>query len=45
MYRALRDWPTGRVTPRLRRVVCRCARCAGGLCACFAAAGAAVSLH
>lgn len=45
MYRALRDWPAGGVTPRLRVLVTRDARCAGGLCACLAAAGAAVCLR
>ena len=34
MHRALRDWPAGGITPRLRRVVARDARATGGLCAC-----------
>jgi len=34
MQRQHRDWPRGRVTPRLHRLRDRAARCAGGLCAC-----------
>lgn len=36
--RALKDWPSGRCTPRLRVLLVRDCRSAGGLCACPAAA-------
>lgn len=37
-HRALKDWPSGRFTPRLRVLLVRDCRSAGGLCACSAAA-------
>ncbi len=39
-HRALKDWPRGRCTPRLRVLLVRDCRCAGGLCACSGAAHA-----
>ncbi len=33
-HRALRDWPTGRVTPRLRRLLERTFRSMGAICSC-----------
>ncbi|MBI2324863.1 MAG: hypothetical protein HYU87_07860 [Chloroflexi bacterium] len=40
-HRALRDWPSGRVTARLRFIAARVSRCAGGICSCSAAVPAA----
>ncbi len=37
-HRALKDWPAGGSTPRLRLLLVRDCRSAGGLCACSAAA-------
>lgn len=39
-HRAHRDWPSGTVTPRLRVLLVRDSRTAGGLCSCPAAARA-----
>lgn len=36
-HRALKDWPSGRFTPRLRVLLERDCRATGGLCACSAA--------
>jgi hypothetical protein len=36
-HRALKDWPTGQFTPRLRVLLVRDCRSAGGVCACSAA--------
>jgi hypothetical protein len=41
-HRALRDWPSGRVTARLRFITVRVSRCSGGICSCSAAVPAAV---
>jgi hypothetical protein len=43
-HRALRDWPKGRVTARLRFVIARISRCSGGLCSCSAADRAAAGI-
>lgn len=39
-HRGLRDWPSGHCTPRLRALLVRDSRAAGGLCACSGAARA-----
>ncbi|MBI2325486.1 MAG: hypothetical protein HYU87_11085 [Chloroflexi bacterium] len=36
-HRALKDWPAGHFTPRLRLLLVRECRSAGGICACSAA--------
>lgn len=41
-HRAQRDWPSGRVTARLRFLTARVSRCAGGMCSCSAAVRAGV---